>query len=214
MFQIKARNQNRKFDRRGKKGTTGRGCARAIDEDDGDESSDVDGLDAVMLSDGGNKPTVRLILLEEKIDFLLDTGATNTIINQAAYRKLHQPPLFPTSKRIFASKQPQALALSGKFRYPLIVPRSGHHYEETIYVTADEGDDVNILSCSAAKKLGLVSFSNDVQVNILINEDKNGKLQPVGKMKGVQVKLNIDPTVPGVRVPYRTKSVHLEELEI
>ena len=69
-------------------------------DDDGDDSSDVDGLDVVMSSGGGNKPAVRLILLEKKIDFLLDTGATNTIINQAAYRKLHQPPLFPTSKRI------------------------------------------------------------------------------------------------------------------
>ena len=178
MCQIKAHTQSRKenSDRRDKKVSfsTGRGGARAMNEDDGDDSSDVDDLDAVMSSGGGNKPAVRLILLEKKIDFLLDTGATNTIINQAAYRKLHQPPLFPTSKRIFAYKQPQPLALSGKFRYPLVVPRSGHQFEETIYVTADDGEDVNILSCSAAKKLGLVSFSHDVQVNLLINEVKNG----------------------------------------
>ena len=93
MCQIKAHNWNRKdnTDRRDKKVSfsSGRGGTRATDENDEDDSIDVDSFDAVMSSGAGSKLAVVLILLEKQIDFLLDTG---------------QPPLFPTSKRIFAYK--------------------------------------------------------------------------------------------------------------
>ena len=182
---------------------------------DGDaDDSDASGSTLATSTKRGETPTVKLILLERKVRFVLDTGADITIINKKVWDKLRRPPLSQTSKRIFAYKQLTPLQLSGKFVYPLIVPGSDRRTDVTIYVAADETDDVNILSHSAAKRLGLVSFSKEVHVNLLSEEMNAGKLLPIGKMKGVQAKLYIDPNVPPVVEPYRPKSLHFQQMEM
>jgi len=228
----------------GRKGSSRGGRANVIQDDDDDGSSDEESNQAFLESrtcsltrlfevaeqdDGSSdedgaveaaavtrieKPSVQLCLLGKKIRFLLDTGASNTITNQTVYRQLQRPPLRQTSKRIFPYKQPDPLELSGRFSDYLAIPGSSHRVKEKIYVLAEDGDEVCILSCSASKKLDLISFSKDVQVNLLSQELKNGKLPPIGRMKGVKVHLYVDPSVPPVAVPYRPKNLHDQELEI
>ena len=192
-------------------GSSSRRCgAQEVDEGSSEEDGAVDAAAVTKIE----KPSVQLILGDKKVCFLLDTGASNTIINQSVFRRLQCPPIHPTAKRIFPYKQPRPLELSGRFSEYLAVPGSGKQVKEKIYVLAEDGNDVCILSCSAAKKLNLICFSKDVQLNLLFQERKNGKLPPVGRLKGVKVHLYVDKSVPPVAVPYRPKNLHDQELEV
>ena len=199
----------------------------AADRDEADSDSDYDdyrgrgsGHRRLLSShDSHSKtrqdPMIDLILNGKSCTFLPDSGANRSVINQETYRRIGQPPLRPTSRRIMPYKSTEPVNIGGVFYSKVSIPGSDRAIEEKFYVLGDDEEEVNILSCDAAKALRIIRFSNDVYLRLLSNEYKNGQPPKIGKMKNVKVKLFIDESIPPVAVPYnRTTALHLQEMEI
>ena len=155
-----------------------------------------------------NLPRVNITINDCSSEFIMDTGPTVTIIDQETYTLIGSPPLKESTMRIYAYKANEPVKLSGEFWQTLSVGLSKRRIRETVYVTA-EGRQDSILSCKAALGLHLIKLDKSVQQSI--NNIGNNTTKPIGKIKGVNIKLHIDMDIKPVAPPHRRIPYHLRD---
>ena len=151
------------------------------------------------------QPRAEIIVTDVPISFLVDTGSTVTLIDSATHKKIGNPRLKPTKMKIFAFKAGLPIPLKGECTLN-ISTQKGRYARERIFVTADCNKGC-ILSYGAATRLKLIKMAEEVTVAAV--EAENQKLKPIGKMKGIKVKLHINPNIAPVAMPHRRIPYHL-----
>jgi transposase InsO family protein len=179
-------------------------------------------------------PRQSVYLQGTSVRHVVDTGSSVNIIDQITYDNLkHKPVLQPTKSRFFGYKAEEPFAIRGQFKTE--VSFRGKTVAAAYIVT--EGQAESLLSFATAKALGIVQvFSDEEEADVLSvdqqfdtskadgaeDHDKvvrvfeakfpnlfSGKM---GCVKGVKVKLDIDPDVRPVRQAQRKVPFHLQEV--
>ena len=157
---------------------------------------------------------------------IIDTGAEVSVLGEQEYNTLSVE-LTPSDKTLYAYS-PEGdriiLPVLGKVTINIVSALTRRSMTETFYVVKGRAD--NLLSCSAAEQLGEVTFA---QVSALaatpcptsqekLLKEYEDRFAGIGKMKGVQVKLHINPNITPVqhntrRVPFHQREAVEEELD-
>ena len=166
-------------------------------------------------------PTVAIHINGIPISLHLDTQADVTVVTEKHYGKLRvNCPLQPTSVAIRSysgeGKGP-VLPVLGKFTATLA--RGEKEIAEPVYVVK------GLLSHGAAERMGLVEYHLDLtmstprpvmgetrQVTIHLIEEYKDVFSGLGKLRGVKVKLHVDPDAKGavqkqrrISLPFKDK---------
>ncbi|CAN7944786.1 unnamed protein product [Ixodes hexagonus] len=151
------------------------------------------------------------------VPVIIDSGSTVDTMGQSTFVQLYPlPTLSPSECHIFAYGSKQPLPLVGKFRVKL--QHRAATCDTTVHVTAeDEGPVPTLLSRTSAAALGVLEITNMVQSEnplAAYPEVTSG----IGKLKGTQVHLHVDPTIAPVaqkprRVPFHLRKKVEDELQ-
>ena len=157
-------------------------------------------------------PKASIKISDVVVEMVIDTSPTTDILDEATYRNIHQnedTELQPTTKRLFAYGSDSQLTLLGKF--DATITSKDKHKVTTIHVV--QGNHGSLLSYMTAMDLGILDFhvnhvSNTVPVHKQLCHQYAGIFNGIGKLKGVEVKLHIDQSVPLVaqqarRIPFQ-----------
>ena len=178
-----------------------------------------------QLKEGNSQnPTVTLNINGIPFSLHLDTQADVTVITEKHYGKLQATcTLQPTGVAIRSysreGKGP-VLQLLGKFAATLT--RREKEIAEPVYVIKGQGDTA-LLSCQAAERMGLVECHLDLtlstpspvmgesrQSTVDLIEEYQDVFSGLGKLKGVKVKLHVDPDAKGAVQKQRRISLPLK----
>ena len=156
------------------------------------------------------------------VEMVIDTGATTDILDEATYRNIHQnegTKLQPTTKRLFAYGSGSQLAILGKF--DATITFNDKHKVTTIHVV--QGNHGSLLSYKTAIDLGILDLHvshvlDTVPVHEQLCHQYSGICNGIGRLKGVEVKLHIDQSVPPVvqqaqRIPFHMPKKVAGELD-
>lgn len=176
--------------------------------DEEEESTDGEGAAYSMKPRGKpGLPRASIEINGVEIIFILDSGSTATIIDRETYCRVGAPPLTESSMKIFAYKAEEPVKLLGEFKPVLTTGNPKRRFSEKVYVTA-EGCQEGILSYGAALGLKLIQLNSEVQT---VNNTEEIEVKPIGKIRGMKVKLHIDPNIKPVALPHRRIPYHLRE---
>ena len=181
---------------------------RKIDlEEDSDEDSDV----RLFQSSTKNNscPIVHTIIRGKEVEFLVDSGSGVTLIDETTFKLLRKPQLKETSRKIYGFSATHPLQLAGKFAKNIRIKNSDVSSGEWVYVA--KGEEICVLSNSAAKKMNLIWFSKHVKESNIRAISKRETQMEIGKMQGVKIKLHIDPSVNHVALPHRRIPFNLRD---
>ena len=173
---------------------------RKIDrEEDSDEDSDVR---FIQSSNKNNScPIVHSIIRGKEVEFLEDSGSGVILSNEISFKLLRKPQLKETSKKIYGFSATKPLQLAGKLATNIRIKNSDVSSDEWVYVA--KGEDISVLSNSAAMKMNLIWLSKHVKESNIRAISKRETQMEIGKMQGVKIKLHIDPSVNPVALPHR-----------
>ena len=137
-----------------------------------------------------------------KVEMIVDTGATTDILDETTYRSICQhetTDLQPTTKRLFAYVSDSQLTILGKF--DATIAFKDKHKSTTIHVV--QGNHGSLLSYKTAMDLGILDLhvnhvSDTVPVHEQLCRQHPSIFNGIGKLKGVEIKLHIDQSVPPV----------------
>ena len=149
------------------------------------------------------------------VDLIVDTGASTDILDESTFASLNKDnniQLQPTSKRLFAYGSGQQLPVLGKFSATLSL--KDKRITSLIHVL--EGNHGSLLSYQSATDLGILDMHlNHVASKKSVHEGlcqtHPDLFRGIGKLKGVEVKLHINPSVPPVAQPARRIPFHLRK---
>ncbi|KAI8498085.1 hypothetical protein Bbelb_240290 [Branchiostoma belcheri] len=164
---------------------------------------------------GRNKLPYREVKVgTNKVNFLIDTGASIKVIGEETHRKVGRPKLTPC-RTVIRPYGGGKLPVKGKFQTVL---ESGSKITVTdIYVIEGKKANSNLLSYPTAVDLMLVEFKHSVNA---IKADKAQQLEHeyrdvfnngIGKLKNTQIKLHVDEMVSPVRQPHRRIPFHMRK---
>ena len=137
-----------------------------------------------------------------KVEMIVDTGATTNILDETAYRSICQhetTDLQLTAKRLFAYGSDSQLTILGKF--DATIAFKDKHKSTTIHVV--QGNHGSLLSYKTAMDLGILDLHvNHVLDTVPVHEQLCRQhpsiFNGIGKLKGVEIKLHIDQSIPPV----------------
>lgn len=170
-------------------------------------------------------PTVAIAINGIPISLHIDTQADVTVVTEKHYEKLRtnshlQPTRVAIRSYSGAGKGP-ALPLLGKFTATL--SRGENEIAEPVYVVKGQGDTA-LLSRQAAERMGLVEYHLDLttstpqpimgenrQTVVDLVEEYNDVFSGMGKLKGVKVKLHVDPDAKGAVQKQRRIAIPLKD---
>ena len=168
-----------------------------------------------------NNPTVDLEMNGTPVTLHVDTQADVTVITEKHFKMLRNSLLEPTKVTVRGysgeGKGPR-LPILGRFKARLT--KGNKAVQETVYVVQGQGK-VALLSRQAAENLGLIEYhleattiasppENRESINSLVEEYKD-VFTGIGKLKGVKVKLHVDPDAKGVVQRQRRISIPLKD---
>jgi hypothetical protein len=175
---------------------------------------------------GTGLPHVMVKVSGKPVRFLVDTGASLDLIDKRTYHLLGQPPLRKCRTQVFPYDSTTALKTFGQMSCCL---ESKEHYKETQLVVVDTEQAGNLLSYSTANALGLVKITVNAAVSSESGDSQSEntlKLMQkyphlftgVGKLKGYEAVIHIDPKVPSVaqrprHVPFHMRKRVEEEIK-
>lgn len=132
---------------------------------------------------------------DRDIDFIVDTGASVNVISHDTYSKIPGiPTLCGPVPKVFAYGSRTELPLLGKFSAELCYKDT--KLRDTILVTKTPSE--SLLCFKSAEALGLVSIVYKVSPSQSIQETYPELFRGLGKLKGIEVKLHIDQSIPPV----------------
>ena len=157
----------------------------------------------------GQRPMFKVSINDFPLEVLADSGATCNIMSLNDYQNLAiKPPLQKHNKGIFAYGQDKSLDICGKFIADIV------HQDSSVVapVIVVKSHGQSVLSWDTSKQLRLIDTVNVVdspEIQALKAEYKD-IFTGVGKLKGVKVKLHVDPDVKPVaqhqrRVPFHVR---------
>ena len=146
---------------------------------------------------------------------LADSGSTVNIIAETDLKNMKHPPKLEKSKsNVYVYGASQSLDVIGRFN--TTVKANNRECSANFLVTA--GSHGSLLSWNTSVKLNLLQAGNitDVINNVNIDDNNILDLYPelfngVGTLKGVKIKLHIDPTVTPVAQKFRRAPFHLRK---
>ena len=183
-----------------------------------DSSSDDEYVYSVATQKKQPRTTVHIA--STPIEVIIDSGASQNLLDSTAYHKFHPSPhLIPVKTKLFSYGASKPLSLKGSFTAPIS--------HETTQVDADfvvvAGNHGSLLSFETAKDLGLLEVIQEVTTppdNHLIDEllSTYNVTDGIGKLKDHQVKLHVDTDVkpiaqPHRRIPFHTRKALEKELD-
>lgn len=163
------------------------------------------------------------ILIENKsVDAIVDSGASCNLISHEVFQSLYGGvvPILPCSKQIYPYLAPHALDLVGSCTLNVCVPQTNVKRSAEFCIVP--GRAATLLGRELSESLGIL------QVGVTVNTipDKKGLFrakypsvfQGLGKLKGFQLKLHINPTVkplaqPLRRIPFSRRQKVIEKLD-
>jgi hypothetical protein len=160
-------------------------------------------------------PQVRVTVCKVPFEATIDTGATINVIDKSTFSKIDGVHLKKTSIKAFAYMSDTPVRFIGKFE--AIVETRKRVAVATFYVASKE-DSGNLISSSTAQELGLISIhvhsvspsTCDQKIDQILH--RHAKVfHGLGKLKGEQVKLNIDTSYPPKAQPQRRIPFHVRE---
>ena len=173
-------------------------------------------------SNGPKIPRVSIKIGDVVVEMVIDTGATTDILDEATYHNIHQnedTELQPTTKRLFAYGSDSQLTILGKF--DTTIAFKDKYKDTTIHVV--QGSHGSLLSYKTAMDLGILDLhvnhvSDTVPVHEQLCRQYSGIFNGIGRLKGVEVKLHIDQSVPPVaqrarRIPFHMRKKVARELD-
>ena len=170
-------------------------------------------------------PTVTLNINGIPFSLHLDTQADVTVITEKHYGKLQATctlqPTGVTIRSYSGEGKGPVLPLLGKFAATLT--RGEKEIAEPVYVVKGQGDTA-LLSRQAAERMGLVEYHLDLtlstpspvmgesrQSTVDLIEEYQDVFSGLGKLKGVKVKLHVDPEAKGAVQKQRRISLPLKD---
>ena len=179
-----------------------------------DSESELSSEDYMYTVKNRTTPKVRVKVCEHSFNAMIDTGATINVIDYKTYEQMRGTELRKTHIKAFAYNAKEPVKFKGKF--DAVIETRKRVAVATFYVpqTPDGG---NLISATTAQELGLISLhvnkvsnTKDTNVNTILS--KHAKVfDGLGKLKGQQVKLNIDPDHPPRAQPQRRIPYHIRE---
>ena len=150
------------------------------------------------------------------VDMLVDSGATANLIDEETWKylkkhkvKCHSHEASPT-KKLYTYSSDKPLTLKGKFKADIAI-KDRVIVAEVLVI---QGQGLPLLGSETAKKLGVLqvgpdinavtSKSPDENLQAMVNEFKKKKLfDGLGKVKGRQIQLKVNPDIKPVAQPVR-----------
>ena len=102
-------------------------------------------------------PIVDTIIRGKEVEFLVDSESGVTLIDETIFQLLRKPQIKETSRKIYGFSATHPLQLAGKFATNIRIKNSDVSSDEWAYVA--KGEEICVLSNSAAKKMNLIWFS-------------------------------------------------------
>ena len=160
-------------------------------------------------------PQVRVTVCKSSFEATIDTGATINVIDKSTYNKMDGVHLKKTNIKAFAYMSDKPVRFIGKFE--AIVETRKRVTVATFYV-ANKPDSGNLISALTAQELGLISLhvhsispsTGDKKIDQILHQHAN-VFHGLGKLKGEQIKLNIDASYPPKAQPQRRIPFHVRE---
>ena len=180
-------------------------------EHENDSESETDEDTAFRIKSKSKKtPKTFVSINGVDVEMIVDTGATVNIIDQGSYRKLHKPALKKYTTKAYTYGSESAMEFEGKFtatveKHNKIVPA------EFLVVKGSHG---SLMSYDLALELGIVNQIRNVAEHSKTDNicDRFPKVfKGLGKVKNVQVRLEVDENVPPVACAYRRQPYHLRK---
>ena len=175
-------------------------------------------------------PRVTIRISEAETTAIVDSGASCNLLGTdqlASLRRLGlQTTLVPCKQALYAYGSTQPLKLAGQFTVPTSI--NGKTIPTTFVVIDGPGDI--LLGKTSSELFGAIHFDTTLHTNSVTNEDQAFRLslqqhfpavfEGVGKLRGHQTTIHIDPTVTPVaqrprRVPFALRPKvrdHLKDL--
>ena len=184
------------------------------DSDDSDE--DVFIIDIRSIRDNRDKhPMFKVKVSDTWLDLMADSGSSINLLDEADFKKLKpHPKLEHTNAKIYPYKSDNTLPILGKFQ-AFIEAANSTKVKSTIYVT--EGTGGSLLSWRTSEDLGLIKIASplkapgaETEVEQLVRE-YDDLFHGLGKLKGRQVKIHVDETIPPVAQPHRRVPFHVRK---
>ncbi|XP_042148851.1 uncharacterized protein LOC121047922 [Ixodes scapularis] len=205
----------------GRKGHYGKVCQSAHKpifqiSHDSDSDESVYAVGTISQVSHQNLPEVHLQVNNTPITFLIDTGASVSVIGTSTLNKLGAlTKLQQAGTRIYAYGSDAPLPIIGKLSVTLKY-RDSDTTEDMFVI---EGTVKSLLSFAAANRLGLIQITYAIQGHSQKDARSNGEVPPnlletplaafpelcagVGKLKNLQVHLHIDKAIAPVAQPHR-----------
>ena len=150
---------------------------------------------------------------------MADSGASVNVLDEKDYQALSKRPELQTTKvKIHPYKSNKSLKVLGKFK--TVLKFNTKCVEDKLYVV--QGSGGSLLSWKTSQELGFLKAVHNVNDDSSPTTEKLIKeydelFHGLGKLKGYQIKLHIDESVPPVAQPHRRVPFHvrqqLEELK-
>ncbi|GFO29260.1 retrovirus-related pol polyprotein from transposon 412 [Plakobranchus ocellatus] len=156
-------------------------------------------------------PTTSLLINNQNISFIIDTGASVSVITEATYNNMKKKPqLKPSSTAIYGYNAVQKLPALGCFT----TTASHKKYATKAMFHVVQNHDFtcsNLLFASTSETLGIISFAHSIKV-------PHDIFHGFGKLEGINIKLQIDYDVQPKaqahrRIPYHVRKDVEKELK-
>nr|XP_058952093.1 uncharacterized protein K02A2.6-like [Pocillopora verrucosa] len=172
---------------------------------------------AFRVTNKGQSNMLKLSVGGVELEMLVDSGATNNIIDECTWEDLKAKKIkcksqaAPVDRKLYAYASSKPLPVKGSFTCEVLVGR-GRVQTEFLVI---KGKGIPLLSKDTAMRLGVLKIGVDIAT---IAEGKQTLQQKfpevfsgIGKLKSKQVTLHIDETVKPVAQPLRRIPFNLQE---
>ena len=179
------------------------------------QTPDDDDYYAFTAADSLESPSTIPVLIEDKpIDIVVDSGASCDLISHEVFQSMFGGivPVTPCSKQVFPYLATKALDLVGSCTLNVGVPQTNANKCTEFCIVP--GRAATLLGRELSESLGILKVGvpvNSCNINITPWADKKAVLrakyprvfQGLGKLKGFQLKLHINPNIKPLAQPIR-----------
>ena len=186
-----------------------------VDENSSSKDSDEDGYAFSVNSTGKERSQTmfNVIIHDTPMIIMADSGASVNVLDEKDYQTLSKRPEQQITKvKIHPYKSNKSLKVLGKFRK--VLKFNAKCVEHKLYVV--QGSGGSLLSWKTSQELGLLKAVRNVNDDSSPTTEKLIKeydelFHGLGKLKGYQIKLHIDESVPPVAQLHRTVPFHVRQ---
>ena len=212
--------------RRGNLGRIRDGVQPEQSNEEGSNASEDNGYYVFIASDGESN-TLSLMIENELVDVIIDSGATCNLMSEQVFDKVSQGKLelLKSDRKVYAYASQEPLKLSGKCLLNICVPDTQTSFKTEFFVMPRPAD--TLLGRSSSEELGVLK----VGVSVNACESRNSTDKKVAlktkypkvftgleKLKNFQLKLHVDESLTPIaqamrRIPFSRKQKVIDKLE-